>query len=528
MADYLQFGPKRCVIEAFRGVGKSWITAAFVCWLLLLDPQKKIMIVSASKERSDAFSIFVKRLIADMPELQHLRPDKKKGDRDSNLIFDVAPATPDQSPSVKSVGITGQLTGSRAHVIIADDIEVPKNSFTAPMREKLAELIKEFDAVIKPAEDCPPDEPSRIIFLGTPQTEMSIYNRLPPRGYEIRVWPARIPVDAKKYSGTLAPFVQAMIDFGAKPGHPVDVKRFTDGDLAERELSYGRSGFALQFMLDTSLSDAERYPLKLEDLMVMGLDMERGPVALAHGKDPRKNLLEDLSPPGFAGDYFWGPMWVDAEFSPYEGSVLAVDPSGRGLDETGYAVVKQLHGRLFLMASGGLKGGATPENLRKLADMAKTHKVNAVVIEKNFGDGMYGALLKPILSQVWPCSLEECLSTGQKETRILSTLEPIVQQHRLVVDRKVIEADLASDDPSYSLFYQFTRLTRDRGALAHEDRLEALQMGVQYWLNLIGVDTDKVAESHREELLMADLLAFEDMAGLSVTGGASRPRWVDA
>lgn len=529
IADYLQFGPKRCVIQAFRGVGKSWITAAYVCWLLLQDPQKKIMIVSASKERADAFSIFVKQLIRNMPALQHLQPDKRRGQRDSNLIFDVGPATEDQSPSVKSVGITGQLTGSRAHVIVADDIEVPKNSFTAPMREKIAELIKEFDAVLKPAEDCNPNEPPRIMYLGTPQTEMSIYNRLPERGYEIRVWTARVPSEVNKYGGRLAPYVMDMLD-KHKPGHPVDIKRFTSGDLAERELSYGRSGFALQFMLDTSLSDADRYPLKLEDCIVMGLDSERAPIALAHGKDPKKNLLEDLHPVGFTGDYWWGPMWSDQEFAPYQGSVLSIDPAGRGKDETGYAVVKMLHGRLFVMASGGLKGGSTPENLLALANIAKQHKVNAVTLEVNFGDGMWGQLFQPVLNKVWPCTIEEFRSVGQKELRIINTLEPIVQQHRLVVDRAVIEQDLrdaeaaGSEGISYSLFHQFTRVTRERNSLAHDDRLEALQMAVGYWLDRMAVDETKAADGARMALLEEDLHKFmSDGFGKDWDGGS--PNW---
>jgi len=524
IADYLQFGPKRAVIEAFRGVGKSWITAAFVVWLLLLDPQKKIMVVSASKERSDAFAIFVKRLITEMPELAHLIP--QRGQRTSNVAFEVGPAQPDQSPSLKSVGITGQLTGSRAHVIVADDIEVPKNSFTAPMREKISELIKEFDAVLKPAEDCPPEEPPRIIYLGTPQTEMSVYNRLAERGYEIRVWPARIPHLLKNYDGRLAPFVQALIEGGAKAGTPTDIKRFTSIDLAERELSYGRSGFALQFMLDTSISDANRYPLKLEDLMVMPLDRERAPIALAHGKDPRKNGLDDLSAVGFTGDSYWAPMWADETFQPYAGSVLAIDPSGRGQDETGYAVVKQLAGRLFLTASGGLRGGATPENLAFLSKVAKDHKVNAVALETNFGDGMWGQLFRPVLANVWPCSVEEFRSHGQKELRILNTLEPIVQQHRLVVDRAVIEADLitASEDPKYSLFWQFCRVTRDRGSLAHDDRLEALQMAVEYWLERMSIDENKAADAHREALLEEALRMFEDDAG-GLTISRAGPNW---
>src|SRR5271166_6386538 len=132
IAHYLQHGPKRCIIEAFRGVGKSYVTSAFVVWLLLRDPQLNILVVSASKDRADQFSIFTKRLIAEMPMLAHLRP--KDEQRNSMISFDVGPARNSHAPSVKSVGITGQITGSRADVIIADDVEVPNNSMTDMMR----------------------------------------------------------------------------------------------------------------------------------------------------------------------------------------------------------------------------------------------------------------------------------------------------------------------------------------------------------------------------------------------------------
>ncbi len=74
IASDLQHGPRRLVIEAFRGVGKSWITSAFVCWLLYCNPQLKIMVVSASKARSDQFSVFTLRLIREVDILRFLEP----------------------------------------------------------------------------------------------------------------------------------------------------------------------------------------------------------------------------------------------------------------------------------------------------------------------------------------------------------------------------------------------------------------------------------------------------------------------
>ena len=112
IAEYLQHGPKRLQISAFRGVGKSWITAAFVLWTLYLNPDKKIMVISASKERADNFSIFCQKLIIDISWLNHLAPISDD-QRWSRISFDVGPAKPHQAPSVKSVGITGQMTGRR-------------------------------------------------------------------------------------------------------------------------------------------------------------------------------------------------------------------------------------------------------------------------------------------------------------------------------------------------------------------------------------------------------------------------------
>ena len=177
IAKYLQHGEKRMVIEAFRGVGKSWITSAYVVWLLYCNPQLNILVVSASKTRSDDFTTFTLRLIHEMPILAHLIP--KDAQRQSKISFDVAPAAASHAPSVKSVGISGQLAGSRADVIVADDIEVPNNSMTQGMRDRLSEAVKEFDAVLKPN--------GRIIYLGTPQNQESLYNKLPARGYKTHI-----------------------------------------------------------------------------------------------------------------------------------------------------------------------------------------------------------------------------------------------------------------------------------------------------------------------------------------------------
>lgn len=373
----LQNAPKKLIIEAFRGVGKSYILVAYCAWRLYLDPQIKIMVVSAGKERADAFSIFLKQIIEEIPMLHHLKADPQKNQRDSNIAFDVGPATPSGSPSVKSVGITGQLTGSRANLIIADDIEIPSNSATHELREKLQELVKEFAAVLSPN--------GQVIYLGTPQTEMSLYNILEGRGYRMYIWTARYPraEDLPKYGSRLADFILDRIEDNPPLG-PVDPLRFDEETLTSKEMEYGRSGFALQFMLDTSLSDANKYPLKINDLIIMGVNLDKAPKEVYWSNNPLR-IMKQLPNQGLATQNFYAPESSSDQLEPYTASVMVIDPSGRGKDETAYAVAKLCCGNVFVPRLGGLSGGYSDETLIGLCHIAKSQKVNKILIESNFG-----------------------------------------------------------------------------------------------------------------------------------------------
>lgn len=524
IADFMQNGPKRGIIEGFRGVGKSWICSAFVVHQLFLDPSKNILVVSASKTRADDFSTFTLRLIHEIPFLSHLKPTDKQ--RFSKISFDVGPAPASHAPSVKSLGITSQLTGSRADIIVGDDVEVPTNSATQTMREKLSEQVKEFDAIIKP------EDGTKIMFLGTPQCEDSIYNKLQERDYRARVWPAKYVTpqfNEKSHNGSVS---DVCVD-EEKAGKSTEPTRFSDIDLLEREMSYGRSGFAMQFMLDTRLSDTDRHPLKLNELIVMDIDNEVAPEKLVWAQSPE--LVWDGSVPnvGFSGDRYYRPFQAVGEHIPYTGSVLAIDPSGRGKDETGYAVVKMLNGMLFVPDAGGLQGGYSDETLKSLAMIAKKHEVNYVIVESNFGDGMFNEIFKPVLGKIHPCSIEEVRHNIQKEKRIIDTLEPIMNQHRLIISPDVIRKDFetAQGYPPelqlrYQLMYQMSRITKDRGAITHDDRLDALSIGVNYWVEQMAQDMDTKIKDRKVELINKELQSFSDAYYKRSKGSNSSLQWI--
>ena len=498
IADYLQHGPKRLQIQAFRGVGKSWITGAFVLWTLFKDKEKKIMIISASKERADNMSIFLQKLIIETPWLNHLQP---RGDdaRWSRISFDVA-CSPHQAPSVKSVGITGQLTGSRADLMILDDIEVPGNSMTELMREKLLQLCTEAESILTPKED------SRILFLGTPQTTFTVYRKLAERNYRPFVWPSRYPRDVAKYEGLLAPQLQEDIDMGAEEWTVTDPDRFDNDDLLEREASMGRSNFMLQFMLDTSLSDAEKFPLKMADLIVTSVNPKSAPDNIIWCSDPA-NVIKDAPTVGLPGDYFYSPMQQQGTWEPYTETICSIDPSGRGTDETAACYLSQRNGILYLHEMRAYRDGYSDNTLLDILRGCKKFNVTKLLIETNFGDGIVAELFRKHLQQTKQAiDIEEVRANVRKEDRIIDALEPVLNQHRLVVDRGVIDWDYKSNKDAapeerllYMLFYQMSRMCREKGAVKHDDRLDALAQGVKYYTDALAISAQETINLRKKD-----------------------------
>ena len=524
IADYLQHGPKRLQIQAFRGVGKSWITGAFVLWTLFNNSEKKIMIISASKERADNMSIFLQKLIIETPWLSHLRP-KSDDARWSRISFDVN-CSPHQAPSVKSVGITGQLTGSRADLMVLDDIEVPSNSMTELMREKLLQLVTESESILTPKND------SRILFLGTPQTTFTIYRKLAERNYRPFVWTARYPRDTANYEGLLAPQLQEDIENSKKErrssqknksqknktslykdnndydlsGEPTDPDRFDHTDLLEREASMGRSNFMLQFMLDTSLSDAEKFPLKNADLIVTSVNPTNAPESIIWCSDPQ-NVIKDLPTVGLPGDYFYSPMQLQGTWAPYTESICSVDPSGRGSDETAACYISQRNGFLYLHEVFASKDGYSDNTLLSILRRCKKYGVTKLLVETNFGDGLVGELFKKHLAQTKQAiDVEEVRANVRKEDRIIDALEPVLNQHRLIVDRGVIDWDFKSNPDAppeerllYMLFYQMSRMCREKGAIKHDDRVDCLAQGVKYFTDVMAISANEQMKLNKQE-----------------------------
>lgn len=494
IADELQNRESDLILNGFRGVAKSTITGIYDSWLLDRDPENtQIIYVGANFEEAKKFIKFTRGLLEVVPFLNYLIPDKNGGQRDNATMFDVRPAGLKVQPSCKAVGIFGNLTGNRATHIIADDIETSDNCDTQIKRDHIESQVTEFRQIVQPLR-------GNLLFLGTPHTELSIYNKLHDKGIPTAIFPIKFPTEQQqeKYGNKLATYIKTKIEQDPTLiDTPTDPLRFNDEDIIKLEAE-GRSKFAMQQMLDTTLSDLERYPLKCSDLIVMDCDKEIAPEKVAYGSAANQ-VLKDLPCNGIGTDRYYAPIPIpDIKWLKYTYKTMAIDPSGRGKDELAYSVGGVLNSQIFLLKQGGIQGGYSEDNLYLLANMAKDYKVNKIKIESNFGDGMFTALFIPILRKVgYQCEVEEVRHNTQKEKRIIDTLEPVMNQHRLIVDKKVVEDDMNSikkypleKQQQYSLFYQMTRITKDRGSLNHDDRLDCLAMMVADCLEMMSVDVD--------------------------------------
>ncbi len=510
IGDWIATGPQFRMVQAQRGQAKTTITAAYAVWRMIHDPTTRVLIISAGSDMATEVANWVIQIINGMPELALMRPDRAAGDRASVQAFDIHYSLkgPEKSPSLACLGITSNLQGRRADVLIADDIESQKNAQTAGQRARLLHLTLDFMSICSKGD---------IIWLGTPQNIDSLYNGLPSRGTQIRIWPGRYPTakELSDYDGYLAPLIAERIK--ADPslqtgggadgtrGQAIDPVILDEDTLTKKEIDQGASYFQLQHMLSTTISDQARFPLKVG--LVRFLDFNReekmAPMTVGHTR------IDQHLIPWPEGQTLKDKMYrVNAadDFAKVKGWHMYIDPAGGGenQDETAYAITGFLAGRVFVAATGAVPGGLNDEHLDLLVEVIKLWMPDQIDIEKNFGNGALSQVLQPKVKRAFEGTgftapgFEEVWETGQKELRIIDILEPVIGSGKLVMHEDIIEQDwkdcrkYPSDKrQTYSLLFQMARITKDRKALIHDDRLDALAGSVRHWVDALGVDEMK-------------------------------------
>ena len=519
IGEWVAHGPQYRMVQAQRGQAKTTITAIYAVWRLIHDPTTRILIVSAGSDMASEIGNWIIQIIMGMPELECLRPDRSNGDRASVEFFDVHYSLkgPEKSASITSIGITSNSQGKRADLLIADDVESSKNSQTATQRARLHHLTLDFVSINSKGD---------IVWLGTPQSIDSVYNTLPSRGTTIRIWPGRYPTpkELPDYDGFLAPMLlQRLRDnpglqTGGGPagtrGQVTDPILLDEETLSKKEIDQGAAYFQLQHMLSTKLSDSDRYPLKLMNIRVVQCDTEAmvGPMHIVHMRNDANQII---LPDGLTLKDKLYRAQEATDFGAITGWHMFVDPTGGGAngDELAYGITGLIAGRVLAVACGGRPGGLDDEPLDWLTRAAITWKPKTISIEKNYGNGALAATWLPRLRKAQDAEriphsdIEEVWSQGQKELRIIDTLEPMIGAGKFLLYEGIIELDWQQCQrypqdvrQVYSLMWQMARITRDRGSLIHDDRLEALAASASHWAEALAQDDEKaVAAAKRDQ-----------------------------
>ena len=153
------------------------------------------------------------------------------------------------------------------------------------------------------------------------------------------------------------------------------------------------------------------------------------------------------------------------------------------------------------------RDGYSDRTLLDILKHCKRYNVTKLVIETNFGDGIVAELFKKHLQQTKQgIDVEEVRANVRKEDRIIDSLEPVMNQHRLVVDKDVIDWDYKSNKDEapekrllYMLFYQMSRMCREKGAVRHDDRIDALAQGVKYFTDCMSISAQEAVNQRKRE-----------------------------
>lgn len=540
VGERLEDGPNKDIEMGFRGLAKSYSTVGYGLARLRRNRKEIVLSVSGEGGQAKGNAALAWQWMNGMDWLMDMRPTGVL--RQSSQAFDVQGGGGAKSENFAALSLFSSLPGRRASLIIADDVETPNTSATEISRRELEDRFSELGGAILIDT---PEHPGEVKVLGTPQTEDTIYLKLAMKGYGMRIWPVLYPTEEElvHYGPWLAPLIgDAVAKTPSLAGTSTEPTRFGEDTLFKpggRKDEYGLLGFRRQFLLWTDVGGSAEKPLKLRDCPILDIPAPSGfstfkvPSVIQWNTLPI-NKVPNLEVDALNGDSEMFFPIQDADFlnlrQPPEMICMEIDPSGGGKDETSWSVGCELLGNVIVLDWDARLEGFSADTMMAIAVCAKKWGVHKIRIERNFGGGMFSELLRPFLLKVnHNCTIEEEFATGQKEVRIIDTLEGLMTDHRLIFNLAPLKRDYQvrydkvedSKRRNYRLTYQLTRITREKGCLAHDDKADSLAGLCNMFLGTLKRRTDEAADKAREASLegeMRKMIETRRKQGLNLFG----------
>ncbi len=389
MADWLEArwreGSAHWLLMAFRGAGKSTLVGLFCAWLLGTDASLRILVLAAEQALAVKMVRNVKRIVEAHPFLAPLVPAKNEqwaGDR-----FTVARALDLRDPSVLARGVTGNVTGARADVVICDDVEVPNTCETPEKRAELRRRLAEIEYVLTPG--------GVQLYVGTPHTYYTIYAE-----------------SARPEADEDAPFLDGfhrlevpLLDDRGDSAWPA---RYPPAEIDRLRRRTGPNKFASQMQLrPVAVSEGRLDPDRL-----VPYDAE-----LVYTEGNRESVLSLMGRRLVSACCWWDP---------------AYGAPGRGDSSVIAAVFLDGEGRYYLHALSYMthapdRRGEVDEATqlcRQAAAFAGRYYLPAITLETNgLGRFLPGLLRRELARAAVPCAVREVANRRPKAERILDALD---------------------------------------------------------------------------------------------------------
>ena len=438
IADWLSAGwlgrDRRLLLMAFRNSGKSTVVGLFAAWLLKTNPSLRIMVLSADLALAKKMVRTVKRIIERHPETQGLKPDR--ADQWAAEQFTVNRQMELRDPSMLARGMGANLTGSRADVVICDDVEVPRTCDTAPKREDLRARLSEIDYIIVPS--------GMQLYVGTPHTYYTIYAD-----------------EARREVGESAPFLSGFQRL-VKPilddqGRSAWSERFPLDAIERIRRATGPNKFNSQMMLKpVSIADGRLDPDRLRPYEAeLEYREARGMPVLTLGG---RRMV--------SATCWWDPAYgvnarqgLASEGKTGDGSVVAALFSD---GEGGY----WLHRLRYLSAIQGEDEDEASQQCRQVAEFLRDFHLPAVTLEVNgVGRFLPGLLRRELARTGVSATVLEAHSTVPKDRRIMEAFDAVLAAGALHAHRSVW------DTPFVREMREWRPEGRHKG---HDDGLDAV------------------------------------------------------
>ncbi|KAA2214361.1 phage terminase large subunit [Teichococcus oryzae] len=385
-------GDGRLLLMAFRGCGKSTLVGLYCAWLLSRRPETRILVLAADHMLATKMVAAVRRIVERHPLCRHLIPHSPEAwtvDR-----FTVRRAGALRDPSMLAAGLTGNITGTRADVIICDDVEVAGNCDTAGKRAELRERLAETEFILTPG--------GTILYVGTPHCADSLY---------------RDPAAGEAFLSGYRRLLVPLLDGGGRSAWP---ERFSATMIAQLRERVGPIHFGRQMMLRPVAGGAAR----LDPSSILRYAEE-----IHYSEAQQRPVLHLLGRRMVSGGGFWDPAY--GRPGTGDGSVLAAtyaDAEGN----------HYLHRLAYLTHEPDAAEDPATQQCRAVAAIARDLLLPVLRVETNGIGRFLPALLKREMARAGAaCAVVEQHSRRAKQERILSALDPLLAARRLYAHERI-------------------------------------------------------------------------------------------